>query len=208
MKALAFTLLLLLTATALSSVASTHTDIRSLDFKNFSFEWDNAMKKSPSYAPWHWLTSLPQSRIHVENGSHRFYEKNQSQFERVVAPLVSVEGVVFGDVDGDGVEDAAVHLNYSTGGTLNWDYLYVYRESSSGPKLLGILKAGSRADGGLLRDRTLIQNGLLTLDFADAERRVGDCCSEGYIRVRYRWRDGAFVEEGPRERGDLDLHEH
>jgi hypothetical protein len=84
------------------------------------------------------------------------------------------------------------------------DYLYIYRESSTGPKLLGILKAGSRADGGLFR--TAIRQGLLVLDFADAERRVGDCCSEGYIRVCYRWRNGSFNEEGPRERGDIKMN--
>lgn len=46
----------------------------------------------------------------------------------------------------------------------------------------------------------------MTVDFADPEKRIGDCCSDGYIRARYRWQDGHFVEEGQRERGKIYLH--
>jgi hypothetical protein len=106
-------------------------------------------------------------------------------------------------LDGDGNEEAIVHLNYSTGGTANWDFLYVYGQGHGQLPILGILESGSRGYGGLVRTR--ITQGLLVLDFADAERRVGDCCSEGYVRIRYRWKKGVFVETGTRERGDLDL---
>jgi hypothetical protein len=166
------------------------------------------MEGPPSYgpSPWHWLKTLPVSKIQVVNGICHFYEPGQSPLERERAPLLSVDAVTYGDLDTDGMEEAAVHLNYSTGGTQNWDYLYIYRLVGGHPKPMGILKAGSRADGGLYR--TAIQNGLLVLDFADAERRAGDCCSEGYIRVRYRWKNGGFGEEGPRERGDIDLNQH
>lgn len=82
----------------------------------------------------------------------------------------------------------------------------MYKLDHGVPRLLGRLESGSRADGGLVK--TAIRNRLLVLDFADAERRVGDCCSEGFIRVRYRWRQGHFVETGPRERGDLKLEVH
>lgn len=126
------------------------------------------------------------------------------RLERERAPLVSVDSVTYGDLDGDGVDEAAVHLNYSTGGTMNWDFLYIYKLKSGQPKALAILESGSRAYGGLAR--SVVENGQLVLDFADAERLVGDCCSEGYIRIHYRWRNGAFIEEGQRERGDLNLN--
>jgi len=197
----------LLAAPALSGGAPKDTDIRSIDFKNFSFLWDNNMEHPPSYdaSPWQWLMRLPQSRIHVVNGVHHFHEPNESQLERARAPRVSVGRVVYGDLDGSGMEWAAAHLNYSSGGTQNWDYLYVYKPADEHPRLVGILKSGERGYGGLYR--TAIQNGLLVLDFADRDRRVGDCCSEGYIRVRYRWKNGSFIEEGPRERGDVNLKE-
>jgi hypothetical protein len=67
------------------------------------------------------------------------------------------------------------------------------------------METGSRGYDGLVKSS--IRDSLLVVDFADIERRVGDCCSEGYIRVRYRWQKGRFIEEGARERGGLQLRE-
>jgi hypothetical protein len=153
-----------------------------------------------------WINPLPQGHIRALRGIHHFYSPGQDELEHERAPLISVDSITYGDLDGDGIEEAAVHLNYSTGGTSNWDFLYIYKLGHGRPKLLGVLESGSRAYGGLVR--TSVTGGLLVLDFADAERSVGDCCSEGYIRVRYRWQDRGFAEEGQRERGDLPLKVH
>jgi hypothetical protein len=112
-----------------------------------------------------------------------------------------LHSVTYGDVDGDGTEDAAVDLLYGTGGTANWHYLYVYSVDHGTPELKARLQSGSRADGGLVK--TAIQTGRLVLDFADTNRRQADCCSEGYVRVTYRWQGDRFVETGGREYGDL-----
>jgi hypothetical protein len=181
------------------------TEIRRVDFKNFLFPWDEGMGESSSVpSVSRWIDPPPQSHIRAVRGIHHFYSPGQEEYEREHAPLISVDSVTYGDLDGDGMEEAAVHLNYSTGGTQNWDFLYIYKLSRGRPRLLAILESGSRGSGGLVR--TSIKAGLLVLDFADAERRVGDCCSEGYIRIRYRWHDGSFAEEGPRESGDLPLN--
>jgi hypothetical protein len=183
-------------------------DIRSIDFKNFSFEWDDDAAAPPSFTPtpWHWIDSKPKSHIRVTNGIHHFYEPGQSRLEHEHSPLISVDSVTYGDLDGDGAEEAAVHLNYSTGGTLNWDYVYVYRFVRGHARLLGILECGSRGYGGLVR--STIQDGVLVTEFTDPERAAGDCCSEGYVRVRYRWSNGVFAEQGQREHGDLNRSEH
>jgi hypothetical protein len=58
------------------------------------------MEDPPSYDnpwPWHWLTPLPQSKIHVANGLYHFYQPDQSRLERERAPLVSVDAFVYGD---------------------------------------------------------------------------------------------------------------
>jgi len=191
-------------AGVLVAVPTTSTDIRRIDFKNFQFPWDEDMGVVFSVPKlWRWIDPLPDGRIRVVRGIHHFYERTQDPEDSRRAPLISVDAVTYGDLDGDGIEEAAVHLNYSPGGTQNWDFLYIYKLNGGRPLLLGVLESGSRAYGGLVR--TSITEGFLVLDFADAERRVGDCCSEGYIRVRFRWRDGGFHEEGPQERGDLEL---
>lgn len=81
----------------------------------------------------------------------------------------------------DGRDEAAVDLLYSTGGTANWHYLYVYSQAGSAPKLLGVLRS------------VAIERSLLILDFADTRKRIADCCSEGEVRVRYRWTGSRFV---------------
>jgi hypothetical protein len=181
------------------------TTVRQIDFTNFIYAWTDAEPPEDIRVPWHWLNSSPNLRIRVVGGIHHFYLPGQDKDEREHAPLVSVEWVSYGDLDGDGVEEAIAALNYGTGGTANWDYLYVYKLERGQPKLVARMQTGSRGYGGLVR--AFVRNNLLIVDFADPERRVGDCCSEGYIRVRYRWKDGLFFEEGTQERGNLDVHE-
>jgi hypothetical protein len=208
MKILARAVIVVLSlSTALTAGIPKTDEIRRLDFKNFSFPWDEEMGEASSVPTIsRWISPLPQEHIRAVRGTHHFYSPGQDELEREQAPLISVDSITYGDLDGDGIEEAAVHLNYSTGGTSNWDFLYIYKLGRGRPKLLGILESGSRGYGGLVR--TSIAEGLLVLDFADAEWRVGDCCSEGYIRVRYRWQGQGFVEGGPRERGDLPLKVH
>jgi hypothetical protein len=175
------------------------TTIRQIDFDNFTYAWN-----APSFgvpASWKWLTDSPDEHFRTVNGIHHFYLSNQDSYEREHSPLISVDSVTYGDVDGDGVDEAVVALNYSTGGTANWDYLYVYKLREGQAKLLACMQTGSRADGGLIR--TFVREKLLVVDFADSEKRAGDCCSDGYVRIRYRWQDGAFVEEGEREHGKI-----
>jgi hypothetical protein len=98
---------------------------------------------------------------------------------------------------------AAIELNYSSGGTANWVYLYVYEFKRGSPNLLGRLQSGSRAYGGLLH--VAIRGGALLLCFADASKQTGNCCSTGYIRVTNRLKGGRFVECAHRTRGDFAI---
>jgi len=147
-----------------------------------------------------WISPIPSRRIRLQKGRHHFYLSTKDEYVRELSPLVSVDSVTYGDLDGDGKEEAAVWITFHTGGTQNWDFLYVYKLYGARPKLLGILESGSRGYGGL--GRCAISNGLLVLNFNDPDRREGDCCSEGYIRIHFRWENGAFVEAGPREHGN------
>ncbi len=185
---------------ALTLIARPATTIRQIDFDNFRYPWTAPAADVPS--TWSWLTAAPDSHIETVNGLYRPNSADPDN-EPLRSPAVSVDAVSYGDLDGDGTEEAVVALNYTTGGTANWDYVYVYKLDGSKVSLLARLQSGSRADGGLVR--AFVRHGLLVMDFADADKRAGDCCSEGYIRVEYRWRDGVFVEEGERGHGKIDL---
>lgn len=188
----------------ISSAETNHAStIREVDFENFVYPWSGPPGGVPS--SWKWLTSDPCQRFRAVNGIHHFYEPGEDADERKHAPLISVDWVTYGDLDGDGEEEAVVEMNYSGGGTTNWDYLYVYKLQRGRPKLMARMQTGSRADGGLVR--AFVQEKLLVVDFADPEKRVAECCSAGFVRVHYRWRDGAFAEKGDREYGKMDLYE-
>ena len=201
-KTLQISLVLLIFGTV-KNAGEKVTEIRKIDFKNFTYAWDDPAGDVPE--TWHWITSSPQSRIRVSKGIHHFYEQAKDVHERERTPILTVDHVIYGDLVGDGEGEAVVSLNYSTGGTANWGYLYVYSLKNGQPALLARMETGSRADSGLIKES--VQNGFLVVDFADKDRRVGDCCSEGYIRVRYRWQKERFIEVGTRERGNLELHE-
>jgi hypothetical protein len=186
------------------------TSICQVDFKNFPYPWDTAMEEGPAaeypaaatttFRPYIWLNPLPQQHVRTTNGLYRFFGSAQDSQDPQQEGLLSVDRVIYGASISDGTEEAAVHLNYSGGGTANWDFLYIYALSSGQPKLLALLGAGSRAYGGL--GHVEIANRILTLDFNDPDRRQGDCCSEGYVRVHFLWQENHFAPKGPVERGD------
>jgi len=172
--------------------------IRAVDFRNFEYPWDPPVLGAP--ATWAWLHEEPGTSAHLRDGKHDFSDSETPEGTYRGVHL-TFSSVTYGDLNGDGQDDAAVDLLFSTDGTLNWHYLYVFTLKKRLPTLLARLRSGSRADGGLYGVR--IDRGSLVLDFADANRRMGDCCSEGYVRTRYRYQNGVFVETSKREFGDV-----
>ena len=189
--------LLLGAVLALSLHASTIHDV---DFKNFEYPWD---EPAGDMTVWQWLDTPAETSVRLTDGVAELKDPDDSYQSGEPVPSLRLIRVTYGILGPHGDEAAAVNLNYSPGGTANRDYLYVYEMKNGPPKLLGRLQSGSRAYGGLVK--VAIQNRALVLDFEDAERRIGDCCSERYIRVTYRLKNGRFVESGPRSQGDLTI---
>lgn len=163
-------LLFLLVFTQRGSTAT--NTIREVDFKNFVYSWDDPEADSDNHTTWFWTQLPTETKVRLKNGQHRFTVPKGS----AVAPTLRYWSVEYGRLDGAGAEVAAVAVNYSPGGTMNWDYLYVYELARGRLKLLARLRSGSRSSGGLLR--TSFNQGALVLDFADADKRSGDCCSD------------------------------
>ena len=159
----------------------------STDFKNFSYPWNRHLEFGVPMS-WGWKNvKYLSGSIKVKDGEH-FFKNGNGPLQRTV---LSVENVIWGDLDNDGKPEAVVTLNYSTGGTANWDFLYVFRIEDGKPKLIAFLQGGSRGSGGIRRARIAAER--LFVTFADPARMSGDCCSEGFVRETYQWKDSHFV---------------
>jgi hypothetical protein len=165
--------------------------LNAVDFKNFSYPWRAGVDGVPD--KWEWIKADRDTTLVLKDGRHD-------------SPTLWWESTTYGSLLGGSGQQAAVFLRYSTGGTANWGYLYIFSRAGNSPKLLAILRTGSRADGGLLN--VAIQGHSLLLDFADTKRRIADCCSEGWVRVTYRWQRDHFVEVGKRRYGDVQVVRH
>ena len=179
------------------SLAVAAPGLETVDFKNFEYPW------YPSGVPssWGWLEGTPRSHVRLKDGRHTFDPHDSSH-----SAYLQLSSVTRGDLDGDGQDEAVVDLLYGSGGTANWHYVYVFKATDTNVVPLGILESGSRAYGGLVNIQ--ITRGLLVLEFEDSDRLIGDCCSRGIVRVRYRFKDGRFIETGEREKDSLRVVEY
>ena len=182
------------------------TNIRQVDFKNFTYPLSGTLL---GHDRLQWLdipTGAHSNRtpIHLVNGaaltkSSSFVMDGHEYTQWEGFTLQSVE---FADVTGDGQEEAIVVLHYSTGGTQQTDYVYIYSFADGKPKLLAYFHTGDRAYSGL---RTISAvDGTLVVELLDPEKRTGDCCSSGIVRTRYKWHNGHFEAFGKSERKTLE----
>jgi hypothetical protein len=180
-------LLLLLT---LSSAAA-----QNVDFRNFTYPTPTGKLFVPGDLKW--MTDQPAINVTLVDGSYNFEKKGPGP-----GPSLTIDEVRCGDLTMGNQLDALVVLNYHTGGTAWWSYLYVFSLASARPRLLGWLQTGSRAYSGLYR--LFVNNGGFTIDVLDPDKRTGDCCSAGFVRTSYEWRDGKFIQAGPRRFGHVE----
>ena len=179
--------LLILICCAVISGATAQS-IRDVDWKNFSYPLLET-HGVPGEVRWMALTAKePASLI---NG--RYVVPDCSGDIRF-CPLLTFDSVNYGALTGIKSTVAAIVLTYHSGGTANWQYVYVFALESSKPRLLAWLRTGSRADRGLRE--VSITGGDVVLAVNDPEKQQGDCCSAGTITTRYRWVGNSFSAIG------------
>jgi hypothetical protein len=183
---------LLLAIVALANIAP-GASIRDVDFKNFAYPFLQRKYVSvPSRL--RWMPLLGANRIAMHDGQHRF---------PCVEPpceLLTLDRVDFGNISGVSGTTAIVTAVYHTGGTANWQYLYVIRLRAGKPQAMAWLEAESRSSNGLRS--LMIDRGDLVLVVNDPDKRQGDCCSTGSITYRYRWSNDSFHQVGKPIRAD------
>jgi hypothetical protein len=167
--------------------------IRDIDFKNFSYPKLPTGKCSR------------MSRVRVRDGKYGSIKN----FSPHVVPRggcwqVDVAPVIYGDVTGDGHEDAIVILYAEMGGTESSNDVFIYTLRRDKPALIWKFATGDRAEGGLLK--IYAQNGKLVVELAGKNKFIGanfyggDCtgaCQPPFLtRSMYEWTRGAFHRRG------------
>lgn len=186
----------LLTLFVVIHAAMTAQSIREIDFKNHDYPLSGALL---GHSNMQWLDEkgrYPKPPIHLMHGRAMSDDEG-----------FTLESVTYGDVTGDGAEEAIVDLKYHSGGTQTTDYLYVFQLDQGQIKLLAFCHTGSRAYSGLYRGYA--ENGQFAVELFDPEKQQGDCCSTGVVVTRYVWTGTRFEIRGKVQKRDLPpLIEH
>jgi len=159
-----------------------------VDWKNFTYPMvDSAVAREVR-----WMTTRAKQTVALIDG--RYVVPDDCADDIHQCPLITWTSVSHGTLTGVKPAVAAVALTWHTGGTQNWQYVYVFALESSGPRLLAWLETGSRSTYGLRA--VSIAGGELILVVNDPDHAQGDCCSSGSITTRYRWNGSSFSVVG------------
>lgn len=161
-----------------------NSPIRSVDFRNFDYPG---------------LPGTPRT-LKVRDG-----KRPPTRIDSIGRPLdisLSVADVTYGDVTGDGDEDAIVDLSWETGGTAQLDLIYIYTMNKSKVRLLWAFEGGDRTDGGV--KRVFAGDGGLVVELFGKDKIIGSdlyapdgvhtglCCPVLFTRTQYVWKGGRF----------------
>ena len=172
--------------------------IRRVDFNNFTYPRLPTGKCS-------------MSRVRVRNGSYG----SIANFSPSIIPRggcwsVDVAPIEYGDVTGDGLEEAMVVLYAELGGTENSEDVFIYTLRNGRPVSLWKFATGSGAHGGLRR--IYADSGELVVELGGEDKIIGrdlyadneiltcDDCPTVFTRTRYQWSNGRF-----RQRGEVEI---
>ncbi len=169
---------------------------QSIDFRNFTYPFP-AQKVMPVPDKPAWMSLNVKTAVTLVNGRYDF-----DQADPAGGPSLILDRVQYGYLTSAKQLDAVVVLGYQTGGSAYWDYVYAFSLESGTPRLVGWFRTGSRADSGLYQLQ--VTNRALIVDLLDPERRVGDCCSDGFVRNTYDFKSGYFVQRGAQQFGNIE----
>ena len=160
--------------------AQTDQQIRSVDFKNFTYQ--------PS------CSGEDNKKLTVKNGDFSSQKQEDGYVDHFDFRVTSV---AYGDLNGDNSEEAIVLTVCNTGGTGNFSEGFIYSLKDGKPSLFATIPGGDRAEGGLRTAR--FDNGQLVVEANDPGPDGGACCPQFVVTTRYDVSSGKLKEVG---RGD------
>jgi hypothetical protein len=160
--------------------------IRDTDFRNFSYAFGQTS-----------FTLRDSARQEVRNENDIVEEMGYF-----------LDDVIYGDVTGDGSEDAIVVVEGVTGGSAIPHYVFVYSSGPGGPRRLWSFETGDRSAGGL--KGVSVQDGRLVVELYGKDKVPSDpeslwrddgtdspaCCPSMFTRSVYAWNGRAFELHG------------
>ena len=167
-----------------SGTAMAQGDIHRVDFKNFTYLPMCAGGKA--------------RRVTVTKGE---YSKATQMSGYVDNFYFGVSDVTYGELNGDGADEAVILTECNTGGTGNFSEGFIYTMQAGRPFLVTRIPGGDRAYGGLRSAK--IAAGILTVDSNDVGEAGGACCPEYAVTATYRLRAGKLVKFGTAIRREL-----
>ena len=139
--------------------------VRRIDFRNFKYKGDG-------------------ENIRVARGRGTYKSAGDLNF----AYTIDSVKVVYGDVTGDGREEAVVVLYYDGGGTGWFSRGFLFAARKGRLALLATFEGGDRADGGIRE--VSIKGGVLSVQRNELERLNGVisglCCPVYWVTTDYR----------------------
>lgn len=170
--------------------STTDAPIGKFDFKNYTYPLPRGWQDRDS------------KDVTLENGSRRMTE------EQIGMAYVTTK---FGNVTGDGQDEAFVILKIVTAGAAIPQSVYIFTWKNDAPELIWAFRTGDRTDGGLKNVTT--ENGQVVIELYGEDRFIlgevetmkitGDeeqlCCPEFFTRTHYKWNGKNFLMQGKRE---------
>ena len=157
------------------------SDIHQVDFKNYTHSV-------------HCIGDKPEN-IAVKDGEYLREKQEDGYVDRFYFKIIDI---AYGDVTGDGHDDAIVLGVCNTGGTGNFSEGFIYSLKGTKAALIGRIPGGDRAEGGLRETR--VENGLLIVESNDPGEDGGACCPQVIVTSRYKLTAGKLVTVGKETR--------
>ena len=130
-------------------------------------------------------------RMRVKDGEHRLSGDERSR-------ELWVDNITYGDLDGDGNDEAVVSLFHWGGGSGVFSDDFVFKLVDGLPKVIDRIGVGDRGFGGsrglFIRNRTLF------IERHDAGTHGSPCCPEFVVRYTFRWNGKHLFKAGESRR--------
>jgi len=167
---------ILIVGGAMATTVLAQADVHSVDFKNFTYE--------------PFCAGETPTKVRVKNGKYSKETPQDGYTDRFYFDVLDVD---YGDVTGDGKDEAIVLSNCNTGGTGQFTEGFVYSMRAGKPLLIARVPGGDRADGGLRSIK--VDGGNLVVEFNDPDKAAGACCPEGVVIQKFRLATGGKLVE-------------